>query len=101
MTQITARDSLCRIYLNSAPGVTSTVPADNAAFCPPGCAPTVIYRDYSNPKQIAWMPNQGVPGYLTFQVYDDAGDLLTNSVQLGWDENYSSDWSMTMLVSEC
>ena len=95
MTQITARDSLCRIYLNSAPGVTSTVPADNAAFCPPGCAPTVIYRDYSNPKQIAWMPNQGVPGYLTFQVYDDAGD------QLGWDENYSSDWSMTMLVSEC
>jgi hypothetical protein len=101
MTQTTARDTLCRIYLNSAPGATSTVPADNAAFCPPGCAPTVIYREYANPKQIAWIPNQGVPGYLTFQVYDDAGDLLTNSVIPGYDENYTSDWSMTVLVSEC
>ena len=101
MTQTTARDTLCRIYLNSAPGVTSTGAASDAAFCPPGCAPTIIYRDYSNPKQIAWIPNQGIPGYLTFQVFDDAGDLLDTSVSIASDINFTSDWSMTMLVSEC
>lgn len=101
MTQTTARDTLCRLYIGSASGVTSTVPANNAAFCPPGCAPTVLYRDYSNPKQIAWIPNQGIPGYLTFQIYDDAGDLLDNSVNIDLSINFSSDWSITMLVSEC
>lgn len=101
MTQTTARDTLCRIYLNSAPGVTSTVPADISGFCPPGCAPTIIYRDYSNPKQIAWLPNQGVPGYLTFQVFDDAGDLLDTSVTIDTDIEFTQDWSMTMLVTEC
>ena len=104
MTQITARDTLCRIYVGGAPGVSSTTMTDSsgALFCPPGCAPTVIYRDFSNPKQIAWLPNQGIPGYLTFQVYDDAGALLDEALATA---NFlatpSSDWSMTMLVTEC
>jgi len=105
-SQSIARDMLCRIYLGSASGVQSTVVASAQDFCPPGCAPTVLYRNYTNIKQIQWIPNQNIPGYLQFQVFDDAGDLLDYSLQLpgGDPADFSasvSDWSMTMLVSEC
>ena len=105
-SQTIARDMLCRIYLGDGGGTgQSTTPASNAAFSPPGCAPMTIYRNYTMPKQIQWIPNQNIPGFLQFQVYDDAGDLLDNSLPLD-DEftNYTAatlDWSMTMLISEC
>jgi hypothetical protein len=103
MTQVTARDTLCRIYVGGAPGVSSTTDMSGASFCPPGCAPTVIYRDFQNPKHIAWLPNQGIPGYLQFSVFDDTGDNLNNSLPslslLA--SNPVGDWSMTCLVSEC
>jgi hypothetical protein len=105
-SQSIARDMLCRIYLGSASGIQSTVPASNASFCPPGCAPTILYRNYTSPKQIQWIPNQNIPGFLQFQVFDDAGDLLDYSLeQPGADpadfSAATSDWSMTMLISEC
>lgn len=101
-SQTIARDMLCRVYLGSAPGITSTVAANAAAFCPPGCAPTVIYKNYSVPKQIQWQPNQNIPGYLQFQVFDDSGELLDKSlVPIGSLANQTSDWSMTLLISEC
>jgi len=107
-SQTIARDMLCRLYLGSGSGDSqSTIEPSNPAFCPPGCAPFVIYRNFTMPKQIQWIPNQNIPGYLQFQVYDDAGDLLDNSLLTEYlaaivgIPNQYSDWSMTMLVSEC
>jgi hypothetical protein len=98
---------LCRIYLGAGSGDSqSTVEPSDPTFCPPGCAPMVIYRNFTMPKQIQWIPNQNIPGFLQFQVYDDAGDLLDNSLfnssivsALGFPYQLA-DWSMTMLVSE-
>ena len=98
-SQTVARDMLCRLYLATAPGQTSTIGPNVTGFCPPGCAPTILYANFNTPKQIQWIPNQNIPGFLQFQVYDDTGQLLDGSfpaVNLG---RYL-DWSMTMLVSE-
>jgi hypothetical protein len=101
-SQPIARDMLARLYLgDGGGGAQSTVPPGNAAFCPPGCAPMTIYRAYPSPKQIQWIPNQNIPGFLQFQVYDDAGDLLDNSDTGNQNEYTGTNWSMTMLVSEC
>ena len=62
-----------------------------------------IYRNFTTPKQIQWIPNQPIPGYLRFQVYDDAGALLSESTGLSYDldSQYGNlDWSMTLQVSE-
>jgi len=109
-SQTVARDMLCRVYLgDGGGGGQSTVQPSNAAFSPPGCAPLVIYRNFTNPKQIQWIPNMNIPGFLQFQVYDDSGELLDEMVSLpstsypppGYVAGGSMDWSMTMLVSEC
>jgi hypothetical protein len=112
-SQTIARDMLCRIYLgDGGAGGQSTVQPSSSSFCPPGCAPTVIYRNFTMPKQIQWIPNQNIPGFLQFQVYDDAGDLLDASLTLpgsgalipttpGAIVGQALDWSMTMLCSEC
>jgi hypothetical protein len=106
-SQTIARNMLCRLYVGGASGVQSTIQAANPDFCPPGCAPTVIYRNFTTPKEIQWIPNQNIPGFLQFQVFDDAGDLLDSSItstisKLNLDFAAAvSDWSMTMLVSEC
>lgn len=117
MSQEIARDVLCRIYVSGAASEQSTVSPASSTFCPPGCAPTTIYRNFSTPKQIAWLPNQPVPGYLRFQVYDDMGVPLTvfdnfdypasgfvpvpppppPSTLYGFNK---TNWSMTMLVTE-
>lgn len=100
MSQPTARDTLCRLYLGDGPytGSSTLDPAD-PKFCPPGCAPFTIYRQYTNPKFIRWLPNQPVQGNLRFEVYDDNGVSLTamlNDLSSSRDMN----WSMTLLVSE-
>jgi hypothetical protein len=95
MTQSTARDVLCRVYVGDAEGVQSTVLPNSATFCPPGCAPTTIYKNFSIPKFIQWMPDSPVPGYLRFTVYDQDGYVLR-----GTGDEYANDWSLTMLVSE-
>jgi len=105
-SQTVARDMLCRLYLGDGAGTgQSTVQASSASFSPPGCAPLTIYRNFTKPKEIQWIPNQNIPGFLQFQVYDDAGDLLDASLAvLPSPLAYTSetlDWSMTMLVSEC
>jgi hypothetical protein len=98
MSQPVARDTLCRLYLGDGPYTgTSTLEPSDPAFCPPGCAPFTIYRQFSNPKFIRWLPNQPVQGNLQFQVYDDNGALLSESDSV---EGYGQNWSMTLLVSE-
>ena len=105
-SQSIARDMLCRIYLGDAGGsAQSTISANSIDFCPPGCAPCILYRNYTVPKQIQWIPNQNIPGFLQFQVYDDCGELLNESVpvvenNLAVSGYVSTDWSMSMLVSE-
>ena len=103
-SQTIARDMLCRIYLGDGGGTgQSTVLPSDPNFSPPGCAPTTIYRNFANPKQIQWIPNQNIPGFLAFAVFDDTGALLDDSfTALGYGEIYTgTNWSMTMLVSEC
>lgn len=97
MSQAIARDVLCRLYINS-PTDQSTVQPTSATFSPPGCAPTVIYRNFATPKQIQWMPNQPVPGYLRFQVYDDNGEELVSADASG--NANRTNWSMTLQVTE-
>jgi len=100
MSQVVARNSLCRIYLaDGGPGGQSTISPASATFSPPGCAPTVLYRNFTVPKYIQWMGNQPIPGTLRFTVYDDTGAPLTEALT-GAPEGEYLDWSMTILVSE-
>lgn len=96
MSQTIARDSLCRIYLGDA-GMSGSF-ADGT-FCPPGCAPTVIHRQFNPAKYIQWDPTQPVPGFLQFQVYDDTGAILGDLGSFG-SQLYFADWSITMQISE-
>ena len=102
MSQTVARDTLCRVYLGG--DNQNVISPSDPSFCPVGCAPFIIYRNFTNPKNIQWLPNQGVPGFLSFQVYDDTGDLLSNTGIVSGIGNTSlteyMDWSMTMLCSE-
>lgn len=98
MSQAVARDTLCRIYLGDGPYTgTSTLSPSDPLFCPPGCAPFTIYRQFTNPKFIRWLPNQPVQGNLRFTVYDDNGAPLANIDSI---EGSGQNWSMTLLVSE-
>ena len=102
MSQTIARDTLCRLYVGDGPYTgTSTLSPSDAAFCPPGCAPFTIYRQFTNPKFIRWLPNQPVQGNLQFTIYDDAGAQFGD---LGPDvanpRPFEANWSMTLLVSE-
>jgi hypothetical protein len=106
-SQTVARDMLARVYLGDGLIPGNTPPdASSPDFCPPGCAPYTIYRNYASPKQIQWIPNQPIPGYLLFQLFDDAGAPLTEilepeqSASSALDQAAYLDWSMTMQVSE-
>jgi len=98
MSQSVARDTMCRVYLGDA-NTPSTISPSDPLFCPPGCAPFTIYRQFSTPKFIRWLPDQPVQGNLRFQVFDDNGVALADSVARETDTE-SSNWSMTLLVSE-
>jgi hypothetical protein len=101
MSQKVARNALCRIYLGDGAGTgQSTVNPISATFCPPGCAPLTIYRNFTQPKQIQWLGNQPIPGTLRFTVYDDTGAPLTELFEGGALQGEYLDWSMTILVSE-
>lgn len=100
MSQPITRDTLCRLYLGDGPYTgTSTVDPSNPAFCPPGCAPFTIYRQFTNPKFIRWMADQPVQGNLRFEVFDDNGVNLALLV-LPSPTSLGENWSMTLLVSE-
>jgi hypothetical protein len=98
MSQQVVHDTLCRIYITS-PSNQSTVSCTDATFCPPGCAPTVIYKDFASPKLIQWLPNQPVPGYLSVTLLDDTGAPLDESDAFGGGSN-KTDWSITLQVTE-
>jgi hypothetical protein len=94
-SQGNARDSLCRVYLGGFVSQLATVD-DN--FSPIGTLPVVVYRNFTNPKQIQWIAKQNISANLEFQVYGDDGQLFSSNFKegVGTQEN----WSMTLLLSE-
>lgn len=101
------RDVLCRVYLEDEtspiiPVYKSVAPAgvimtqDTAI---PGTYPFTIYRKFSMPKQILWNNTQPL-GNLTFEVYDDKGDILSSHYGAVFPDKTMPDWRMTLLVSE-
>lgn len=62
------RDILARVYLTNGSNETNI---HNT-----GSAPFMVYRDFSNAKQIKWSNIQPV-GNMSFEVYDDSGYLLS------------------------
>jgi hypothetical protein len=99
-SQKTVRDSLCRVYIVDPANFQSTLAPNDPDYCPPGCFPTIIYRNFAQPKQIQWLPNQPITGSLRFQVYDDEGDILTNQEFLSEGIVNRTNWSMTLLITE-
>lgn len=117
----TTRDVLCRIYLDDKAGPLAP-PTFTSTTAPPydlvpsfvngnnqnGILPFVLYRQFTQPKQILWNKAQPL-GNLTFQMYDDQGrsiqDLWTAafppaSSTVGFRFANSFVWNMTLLVSE-
>lgn len=99
-SQTVNRDTLCRIYITEPGSLQSAVAPSSSTFSPPGCAPTTIYRNFSQPKQIQWLPNQPITGSLTFEVYDDQGENLAYSDPTSLNSDNKLDWSMTLLLTE-
>jgi hypothetical protein len=88
-----SRDMMCRIYL--APDGVDPNPELL------GSQPFGIYRQFMFPKQIKWNAGQNVGGYLKFEVYDDAGYLLTESGNPQSDgDAVLGNWYLTLLASE-
>jgi len=96
-SQSIVRDSLCRLYL-VPDSYNDYVLPNNPSYAPPGTVPQLIYRNFNSPKQINWTPNQPV-GQLTFQVYDDCGNLIKPYDNGGGVQN-NADWQMTLQVTE-
>ena len=100
-SQPIVRDSLCRVYVVN-PSDVSNVDCSGAEFCPPGCAAFTLYRNFTLPKQIQWIPNQPVAGGLTFTVYADDGEPLGSfsAYTAGGLFGNSTNWSMTLQCTE-
>jgi hypothetical protein len=98
-TSLVTRDVLCRIYLADSGSIYDVAPS-SPNFCPYGCAPFTIYRDFSSPKFINWLPNQNIPGSIRFSVFDDSGALLDAEPTTLLGQKNHTFWSMTLQVSE-
>jgi hypothetical protein len=96
------RDVLCRLYITEPGAMGKDVQPTSFAFAPPGCSPTTIYRNFTYPKQIQWLPNQPLGGDLQFDVFDDEGDLLStiDNYSNALPNGNSTNWSMTLLITE-
>jgi len=86
-----SRDLMCRVYLNDG--------LNQQPFLV-GSTPFVVYRDFSLPKQIKWLPNTSVGGFLKFQLYDDQGYLLESGSPAPVLDNQQGDWNLTLQLSE-
>ena len=89
-SQNVSRDVLARVYLA----------ADSLTGNPEllGSEPFKIYRQYTFPKQIKFDPLLPIQGFLKFELYDDAGELLTSGNPIV--DADMPDWQITLLVSE-
>lgn len=86
-----SRDLMCRVYLNDGFSGTPQLV---------GSTPFVIQRQFSLPKQIKWLPNTTVGGFLKFELYDDQGYLLESGSPAPVLDNQQGDWNLTLQLSE-
>lgn len=98
-TSVVSRDVLCRLYLADGSAASDVAPS-SPDFCPYGCAPFTIYRDFASPKYINWTPNQNVPGSVKFTLYADDGTILVYSSPSSPFVKSNTFWSLTLQVSE-
>jgi hypothetical protein len=102
-TSNTPRDLIARLYLTNHADPANVV-CSSSSFCPVGCAPFTLYRDFATPKQIQMNPTAPIGGFLKFQVFDDSGDELyevDTPIDPALDGTGNNlDWSMTLLASE-
>ena len=89
-TGMVSRDLIARLYLVPTYPLPSKVVET-------GSTPFIVYKDYSTPKQIKWASNIPISA-MSFQVYDDNGDLLTTGDPQG--DYFLPDWDMTLQVTE-
>lgn len=97
-TQPEYRDALCRLYLGDNQSMMNISPSD-PNFCPPGTRPFVIYRQFQNMKQINWNARNNIGSFLQFRVFNDNGQILTQSAEVVPSLSYEN-WNMTILASE-
>jgi hypothetical protein len=79
-------DVIARIYL-TAPNVKESM------LSQPFTGPFNICIDYNTPKHIKWTENQAVNNF-DIQVRDEFGELLY------WDQDYPTEYQLTLLASE-
>jgi hypothetical protein len=101
------RDMIARIYIEDETSpiipvyksdvTTGIIMTQDVAI--PGTYPFTIYRKFSMPKQIKWDNSQPL-GNLTFEVYDDKGQILSAHLGAVYPDSTMPDWRMTLLVSE-
>ena len=97
------RDVLARIYLETEDNLiqpywngTTEVISQNDI---PGTYPFTINRKFPMPKQIRWDETQPL-GNVTFEVYDDKGELLSSYLGANAPDYTMPDWRFSLLVSE-
>lgn len=101
------RDMIARIYIEDETSPVIPVYKTAAPVGPvmtpdvaiPGTYPFTIYRKFAMPKQIRWDDSQPL-GNLTFEVYDDKGQILSAHLGAQFPDSTMPDWRMTLLVSE-
>jgi hypothetical protein len=101
------RDMIARVYIEDESSPIIPVYQTAAPAGPvmtqdvaiPGTYPFTIYRKFTMPKQIRWDDSQPL-GNLTFEVYDDKGQILSSHLGIQYPDATMPDWRMTLLVSE-
>jgi hypothetical protein len=114
-TSTVQRDIIARIYLTDGDSpfnypqstVTNNTTGGTGAgvqYVGPltrGSRPFLIYRQFQKPKEIRWNKQQPI-GQCVFEVYDDKGrnlaDLFPSTSSFS--DSQSTDWNMTLLVTE-
>lgn len=97
------RDILARVYVETEDNLiqpywngTAEVLTRNDI---PGTYPFTISRKFPMPKQIRWDDTQPL-GNVTFEVYDDKGELVSSYLGAQFPDYTMPDWRFSLLVSE-
>jgi hypothetical protein len=97
------RDVLARVYVETEDnliqpywnGTTEVISRTDI----PGTYPFTINRKFPMPKQIRWDDTQPL-GNVSFEVYDDKGELLSSHLGAQFPDYTMPDWRFSLLVSE-
>lgn len=97
------RDILARIYIETEDDLIQPYWNGTAEVITlndiPGTNAFTINRKFPLPKQIRWDDSQPL-GNVTFEVYDDKGELLSARLGVQFPDYTMPDWRFSLLVSE-